>query len=217
MKKYFLILVFINLFAFNPNPINTEIIATNNKFAVIDKDIQKGKTGYVIHNNSVIAKAISLGDRKVKYLPFYALKNSALATPKIMPKKYDNIIFGLYNKRALLIAPNQNEYIKTLQKHPNIEFISSDIFANYVNTAPTIKNFQNFCNDFKIGIIDFLLDKEYIVDCQSMYVLNTYKIKPKKYKKAFFTNYDKLKNGFFDSKPNNWIKYYKSILKGDNG
>jgi len=218
MKKLLLLVVFINLFAFTPNSIDTKILVTDSKYALISsRNIEKGLTGYVIHNDKVIAIALSLGKGNIKYIPFTTLKNDAVATPIIMPKANDNIIFGLYNKRGLIIAPNQKVYIETMQKHPNIKYISSDLFATYVNTKPTIKTFQNFCKDTKIGVLDFVLDKEYIVDCQSMYILAKYNIIAHKYRNAFFSSYKKLKNGFFESNPDNWIKYYKSMLKVNNG
>jgi hypothetical protein len=196
MKKLLLLLIFINLFAFNPNYTNTEILTTTSKSATIDKNIQNGLTGYVIHNNMIIAKAVSIGDDNVKYLPFKALKNDALASPKIMPQKGDKIIFGLYNKKGLIIAPNQNSYIKTQNKYPNINWISSDLFASYFENKPTKEDFQNFCSDVKVGIIDFILDKEYIVDCESMTILETSKIKSSTYTKPFFCSYDKFHNSF---------------------
>jgi hypothetical protein len=215
MKKLLSLIFVISAFAFTPKRINTQILITDSKYALIsNQNIQKGLTGYVIHNNGIIAMAISLRKGKIKYLPFDDLKNEALATPKIMPQKNDDIIFGLYNKRSLVIAPNQEMYIETIKKHPNIKYVSSDLFATYVDTIPTKKTFQNFCKDIKVGTIDFILDKEYIVDCQSMYILAQYDIIPQKYKNAFFSSYTKLNNSFFKSTPNNWINYYKSIIKG---
>jgi hypothetical protein len=215
MKKILFLLVFINLFAFNINQINTQILTTNTKYATINKNIQNGIIGYVIHNNMIIAKALSIRNHKIKYLPFTSLKNDALATPKIMPVKGDKIIFGLYNKRGLIIAPNQNSYIQVQNNHPKIEWISSDLFASYFEDKPTKENFQNFCNDMKVGIIDFILDKEYIVDCESMAILETNKIKsPTNYKKPFFCSYNKFGSSFLSSIPDNWINYYKSLIKG---
>jgi hypothetical protein len=217
MKKLLFLIFIVNLFAFTPKSINTKILITDSKYALIsDINIQKGLTGYVIHDNKIIAMAQSLGKGKVKYIPFDSLKNNALATPIIMPKKDDKIIFGLYNKRSLVIAPNQEMYIETIKKHPNIKYVSSDLFSTYVDTTPNKKTFQNFCKDIKIGIIDFVLDKEYIVDCQSMHVLAKYTIIPKKYKRVFFSSYTKLTNSFFKSNPKNWTNYYKTLLKGIN-
>lgn len=218
MKKLLFLLLFIHLFAFNPNSTKSTILMTDSKYAIINnRNIQNGMTGYVTQNSMIIAKALSLGDGHIKYLPFTALKNEALATPKVMPKKDDNIIFGLYNKRALIISPNQDSYIQTQNRHPNINWISSDIFASYFENKPTTQDFQNFCSDVNVGVIDFVLDKEYIVDCQSMNVLEINKIKPAKYSKPFFCSYNKFGSSFFSSTPDNWIKYYKSLLKVPNG
>ena len=212
MKK--LLLLFIALYAFGMQ--TTNILSLSNNYASIDKTIKKGKTGYVIHNDMIIAKALSLGN-KAKLLPFSKLKNTALATPIIKPQVNDKIIFGLYDFRKLIIAPTQLSYIKTKQKYPNTTFISSDIFANYFTTKPTKKDFQNFCNNFNVGIIDFILDKEYIVDCQSFAILDTKPTKTAKYTKPFFANYDNFTDSLFSFTPSNWINYYKSMLKVANG
>jgi len=212
MKKLILFLATF-LFAFDSNLINTKIITTTNQHSIVDEKIPAGMTGYVIHNDMMIAKALAMGGSKVKLLPLVKLKNEALATPKIMPKSNDSIVFGLYNFRGLIIAPNQEIYRKIKQKYPNINFISSDIFANYFTTKPTIDDFHNFCRNSNIGIIDFILDKEYIVDCESFVILDTKKTKTAPYTKPFFTNYEKFTDSLFSTTPSNWINYYKSMLK----
>jgi len=218
MKKILLfIFSIIYIFAFDSNSISTTILLSTKHHAIVDKKLTPGMTGYVIHNNMMIAKAISLGKGNVKYLPLVKLKNTALATPAIMPQKGDKIIFGLYNFRGLIIAPNKSAYQKTKDKYPNMTFINSDIFATYFDTKPTHEDFQNFCKDFNVGIIDFILDKEYIVDCESFVILdekNTTKIK---YKKPFFSSYKEFTKSFFSYTPDDWIAYYKSLLKVANG
>ena len=210
MKFILIIFTTIYLFAYQ----TTTIITTNStKNAIIDKNIKKGLTGYVIHNKIMIAKVISLGNNKVKYLPLVKLKNEALATPNIIPKGGDEIIFNLYNKRGLIIAPNQNIYINIKKMNPNIKFINSDIFATYFTTKPTKEDFIKFCNEFNIGIIYFILDKKYIVDSNSFIILNEENIKTAPYKQPFFANYNKFTDSFFSSTPSNWIDYYKEMLK----
>jgi len=215
MKFLSIFIAFISLFAFNP--IKTTIITTTHTTATIDKDIKPGMTGYVIHNNMMIAKAISMGHNTIKYLPLKKLKNPALATPDVMPKTDDTVIFGLYNKRALIVAPNQNIYINTQKSYPQTTFISSDVFATYFETKPTKQDFQKFCNDFNVGLIYFILDKQYTVDCNTFVVLNEKNTTTAKYKRAMFVNYSKLENSMFSSKPKNWIEYYKSMLKKVKG
>ena len=190
MGKFLLLLVTILYsFAFDSNSINTTILTTSKHHAIVDKKIKAGMSGYVIHKNMMIAKAISLGKGNVKYLPLVKLKNRALATPAIMPKKGDKIIFGLYNFRGLIIAPNKSTYQSIQQKYPNITFLNSDIFATYFETKPTHKDFQKFCRDFNVGIVDFVLDKEYIVDCESFFILDEKNTTKTKYTKPFFSSY----------------------------
>ena len=151
MKKIIIFFAIFYLSAFDLLP--NEVIIQNN--GSINKTIPKGETGYIIQNSMIIGKVVSMGGNKVKYLPFEKLKNEALATPKVYPKKGDTIIFGLYNKRGLVIAPNQQLYIKTKKEYPNIKWINSDNFATYFETKPTIEDFRKFCNDINLTKIKF--------------------------------------------------------------
>ena len=210
MKKIIIFFTIFYLSAFDLLP-NEAIIQNNGS---INKTIPKGETGYIIQNNMIIGKVVSMGGNKVKYLPFEKLKNEALATPKLYPKKGDKIIFGLYNKRGLIIAPNQQFYIKTKKEYPNIKWINSDNFAIYFETKPTIEDFRKFCNDYNVGIIIFILDKKYIVDSQSFTILEKAELTENyKYSKPFFATYNKFADSIFSFKPTNWINYYKSLLK----
>jgi len=213
MVKLLLIFITTFLFGFNSNKIETTILNSGKSTSLINKDIKKGLTGYVIQNGMMIAKVISLGGKKVKYLPLTMLKNSALASPNLFPKKGDKIIFGLYNFRGLMIAPNQSIYQTKIKQYPNVKWINSDIFVTYFVTKPEKSDFQNFCKNFKVGFIDFVLDKEYIMDCNSFAVLEEKDSKSAPYHKPFFTTDTDLTKTLFSSVPTNWISYYKTLLK----
>ena len=217
MKKIILLLYFTTfLFSFEITPITSTIVSITKNRAKIDKEIEKGVSGYIIDKNQIIGKVISNGDKSVTFLPFTKLKNSGLATPIIIPKIGNKIIFKLYYDRALIIAPTQNLYLKTKKNYPNINFLSSDLFASYFATKPNKKEFQQFCKTFNVGIIIFNLDRQFIVDCESFQILDSKFIKSEKFSKPFFVNYDKFNTTLFRTEPNNWIKYYNSILKESN-
>jgi hypothetical protein len=218
MLKLILMLLSIHLFANELGQIDTTILKSGKLYAIIDKDVPKGLSGYVVQNKMFIAKVISLSHKRVKYLPFAKLKNEALASPDLFPKKGDKVVFGIYNNRRLLIAPNQYIYISIKNKYPTIKWLSSDLFANYFTTKPQKEDFQKFCRNFNVGLIDFILDKEYIVDCNSFVVLSTSPIhNSAKYTKPFFATYSKFTKDIFSFVPSDWIKYYKSLLKTIKG
>ena len=210
-------LLFVSLIAFNGEQEEVNIISTSNKSGIIsNKEIKKGMTGFIIQNGMMIGKAISIGDAKVIYQPLLKLRNRNLASIKVTPKSGDKIIFGLYNFRGLIIAPNQKSYLSVKRSYPSIQWIDSDIFLSTFKTKPSKDDFQNFCSEFNIGFIDFILgDKEYIVDSNSFYVLEKKETTPYPYpkEKPFFTNYSKVTKGFFESSPKNWVEYYKTMLK----
>jgi len=212
MQKIVVSLLFVYLFGFDPTPITANIISSTSHYGIIDKNISK-MGGYLIQQNKIIAKVISLGNNQIKYLPFEKLQNRALATIKVKPQKGDKVIFGLYNFRALIIAPDQKSYLNIKNSYPNITFVDSDIFATYINTAPKKEDFIQFCRDYNVGIIDFILDKEYIVDCETFYTLEEKNTTIKPYSKPFFITYSKIKDAIFSSPPKSWIKYYKNMIK----
>jgi hypothetical protein len=207
--RIFLIAVFF-IFAFG---FDVKIVEVQKDYAKIDNYVKKGISGYVICNYQdtpiICARAITYGNI-VKFYPYENLKNDAFALPLVMPKVGDKIILGKDYDRILIIAPNQETYIKVKNMYKRFDVISSDVFAPFINDLPTKEDFRKFCDDFNIGRIIFVLDKIYEVDSFSFYKIYEKDFKTNaKYKKAFFTSYPS-----FDVTGENIEKYYKSLIKG---
>jgi len=196
------------LFAFD-----VSILKVDKNYAKIDSYIKKGISGYVIckyENEPIIcARAVAYGNI-VKFYDYDELKNPAFAVPKVYPQKGDKIILGKNYDRILIIAPNQEAYIKTAQMYKNFTIISPDVFAPFIDDMPEVEDFKKFAQDFNIGRIIFVLDKIYEVDSFSFYAIKTKKIDfASNFKKAFFASYPK-----FDITDKNILSYYKSLIKG---
>ncbi len=196
------------LFAFD-----VKILKVDKNYAKIDSYIKKGISGYVICNYEnepiICARAVAYGNI-VKFYNYEELKNPAFALPKVYPTPGDKIILGKNYDRILIIAPNQEAYIKTAQMYKNFTIISPDVFAPFIDDMPERSDFRKFARDFNIGRIIFVLDKIYEVDSFSFYAVKTKKIDfHAKYKKAFFASYPK-----FDITDKNIEEYYKSLIKG---
>jgi hypothetical protein len=217
MKKItlFMFVLIISLYGFDFAPQYTKIVSITNKNITIDKNITKGMSGFVLQNNMIIARAVCIGKKEAMLLPFKKLQNKALATPKIFPKVGDKVVFGLYNFVGLIIAPNVDAYNKIKAKYPYVTWVNSDIFASMFLGKPTYSTFKNFCQTYNVGVLDFVLDKEYLVDCNSFVVLNSSKLNfktPKKWTHPLFASYTDWSEPIIGSKVKDWIEYYKKML-----
>ncbi|WP_456480238.1 plasminogen-binding N-terminal domain-containing protein [Nautilia sp.] len=177
----------------------------------LDGYVKKGVSGVVMcpyeGKEIICARAVSLGNSAKLYV-YDDLKNNAFALPLVHVKKGDRIIFEKDYDRVLIIAPNQETYLKTREKYKNFTVVNPDVFAVFLKEVPTKKDFVNFAKKLNIGRIVFVLDKIYETDAFSFYAVKKYGRNGVKYKGVFFTTYPKLGiNG------KNMIKYYKSLIK----
>lgn len=192
------------------NAYEVNIINVNNDTAVIDKYVKKGVSGVVLcpydGKKIICARAVCYG-KKAKLNVYDDLKNDAFALPLVTPKKGDKILLAKDYDRILIIAPNQLEYLKIKQNYKNATIISPDIFATFIEEAPSKEDFINFAKKMNIGRIVFVLDKVYEVDAYSFYAVKSYGKNSVKYTNAFFTTFpNNIKNENFE-------KLYKSYIK----
>jgi len=210
MKKLFILFIAIFLNAAYISTI-TNVKGLNVK---LDRHIREGISGVVLcpyENEKIIcAKAISLGNYARLYT-YENLKNDAFALPLVYPKKGNKIIFGKNYHRMMIIAPNQNIYLSLKNRFKHLSIIPIDVFAAFLDDeVPTKEDFVEFANKMDIGLYIFVLDKIYLVDANTLYVLNEEDspFNIKRFKKPFYSSYR------FDIKKENMLNYYKNILKG---
>jgi hypothetical protein len=193
----------------------------NNKIK-IDKQIKNGMSGIVLcpyENKKIICARAILFGTKGRLEVYDDLENPAFALPIVMPKAGDKIIVGKNYNRVMIIAPNQDAYLKVKTILKNKTFISSDIFATFLDDIPTKKDFINFAKKLDIGLYAFVLDKLYLVDAYSFYVVKEINFNNNyKYNKPFFTTYKKFEKGslfsrIFSKNVIDYKKYYKNMIK----
>ena len=207
-----------------------EIKSINANSAVIEcDDLKIGQSGVVVRNlgdfNSIITNAtltkIEDSECVVNFSEFNGLVQNALPSLKENPKVGDKIIFNSFYNKGLVIAPNAKTYSKVIKQYSNKSWIHPDIFATYLNSernpSPTKENFTKFCNAYSIGLVYFILDEEYIVDCNSFKVIDTkaIELEDKNEIKPFYSRLGELKANFFSFKDEvkNYKEYYKDLLK----
>jgi hypothetical protein len=194
---------------------------------VVDKYVKKGVSGIVLcpyENKEIIcARAVMFGT-KGKLSVYDNLENDSFALPIVTPKIGNKIILAKDYNRVMIIAPNQDSYIKTKNLFKNKIFISPDIFATFLDEIPTKEDFVNFAKKLDIGLYIFVLDKIYLVDAYSFYAVKEYPLKENynKYNKPFFVTYNRFKvnssvfskvKNLFKSGVNSFNEYYKSMIK----
>jgi len=210
MKKILIFSLFvISIFAF-PIEKTYKIINSSDRFGQINAHLIIGSSGIVIQNGVIVASAEAISKDKIKYLPFNILKNKALASPKLFPKKGDYVkMYHNYDK-ILIVAPSQNNYLTIKSKLKDEDVINSDLLvtiADDVNEL-TKEDFQNFCHEYSVGLVYFNLDKNYVVDCNTFKVIKTFPNDLKtNYTKPLFSSYQLNKND------TNYIEYYKNLIK----
>jgi hypothetical protein len=204
----FLVVLLCVIYAFG---MEANIENVNKNIVTLNKPVTKGVSGVVLcpyeGKEIICARAVSLG-KKAELKIYDNLKNDAFALPVVSPKKGDKIIFGKNYDRILIIAPNQEEYLKVKNRYKNATVISSDNFAAVIDDIPTKKDFVNFAKKLDIGRIVFVLDKIYEVDAYSFYAVKKYGNVSAKYNKIFFTTYPD-----FDLQQKKIISYYKKLIK----
>jgi len=203
--KWLLLFIGMILSAYEVN-----IVKVNGDTVYFDKYVKRGVSGLVLcpYENQNIICACVISDGKKGYLRVYdSLKNNAFVLPYVLPKKNDKVLLAKDYNRILIIAPNQTEYIKVLQKYQNQTVIHPDNFAVFLDEYPTRSDFVNFAKKMNIGRYIFVLDKIYEVDAKSLYVLKSYGKNEYKYNAPFFTTYN-LSNTL-----QNPIAYYKNLIR----
>jgi len=206
MRWLFLVLTAVLL-----NGYEVTITNRNGDVVTVDQYVKKGVSGVVVcpyeGKNIICARAVMNG-KKGKLEVYDNLANKAFALPLVLPKKGDKILLAKNYHRIMIIAPNQDIYLKVKENYKNDSVISPDVLAAFLEELPSKKEFVKFAKKMNIGRYVFVLDKIYEVDAESFYVINKYGKNSQNYKNIFFTSYPKL-----DIKENNLIAYYKSLIK----
>jgi hypothetical protein len=193
----------------------------NDKITV-DKYVKKGVSGIILchyENREIICARVVMVGSKGKLKIYDDLKNDSFALPLVTPKARDKVILGKNYNRIMIIAPNQDAYLKAKTLLKKKTFISPDVFATFLDEIPTKENFVNFAKKLDIGLYAFVLDKIYLVDAYSFYVIKEINFNNNyKYNKPFFMTYKKFEKGslfsrIFSKNVIDYKKYYKNMIK----
>ncbi|MCV6607154.1 MAG: plasminogen-binding N-terminal domain-containing protein [Campylobacterales bacterium] len=235
--------VFLLAITFSFGGINTtvtKVVTQEDEKTVIEIDEEEAIVGM----SAIVIRVLESDDEIVGYRCDVVGKKEDIATlncikhngffqeamPKIQfeIKEEDKVILSPLGKRAILLAPTHNIYLKTrkiLQQEKGFEFVSSDLLAaplfSSSNPFPNKEEFTMMCDRYLLGSIVFgFKSKTSIVDCQTFKVVeeieNNYEIKEKDIIKPFFHRLDKIEKGVFDwftpEEIEDFDSYYKGIL-----
>lgn len=236
MFKFVFILpfLFLSIYAddFNLKPFKTELVKVEDIYGyVLDSPkIKLYSSGVVVHNfgtsQSILAKVSVIakenGLAKLQFGVFDMLEQSALPLPNAVPQPKDEVILNFLYDRALIIAPNEEDYRLIENQFPNIYFTHIDVFgAQLIRTskaAPTRSDFKTFCANNASGVLVFALkDKAVFVDCQDFKILYSSPLKTSNTQTElpFYSRIKGYRNEFFDfnsPKVKDYYQYYNSLL-----
>ncbi len=209
MRIFFVLLLAVGLYA---QGLSTKITSVNGNIISTQANLKKGISGIVLcpyeKENIICARCISAGGDKAVLYSYKKLHNDAFALPLVLPKKGDKVVFGKNYKRIMIIAPNQETYLKLKKRFSSFTIIPADVFAVFLEDMPTKADFIDFAKKMDIGMYVFALDKLYEVDALSLYAINQEDFDVEgKFKLPFYTSYP------FDLDIKNPVNYYKSLIK----
>lgn len=209
MRIFFILLAALSLYAGN---FVTTITGVEGNVITTEANVKRGISGIVLcpyeKEKIICARCVSAGGNKAVLYTYAELKNEAFALPLVLPKKGDEVIYGKNYKRIMIIAPNQNTYLKLKKRFSSFTVIPIDVFGAFLEDKPTRENFVNFAKKMDIGLYVFALDKLYLVDALSFYAIDEEDFSFKgKFKLPFYTSYP------FDFDIKNPINYYKSMIR----
>jgi len=193
--------------------------------------VEVGQSGVVLEwlnsdRRAVVAKAVVVGvsgtQVAIKFEVFSDVAQDSLPKYIALPKVGDDVVFGLFDSRALVVAKNQSDYLKAITL-VNKQLIHPDLFAFrlYKNRkgVPTKEYFTSFCSDYSVADVYFAVeDKLYKVDCGSMNVISSEPFTPsgdKSYESPFFHRLGTIETGylgFYKESVPNYEDYYKKLL-----
>ncbi len=217
-------------------PLKTTVIDVDKKFIYIDDsaDLLVGSSGIVLHafddTHKTIVSMVTVIKKEgeqayLKYESFKGLKQNALPTYNITPKKGDTVILNYLYERALAITPNlqTQNYINTTFN--TIGWIHPDIFASKLaidfTPNPKKSNFRQECSEDSFSLLFFAIeDKGYFVDCNSFKTLHTIELpkdlKLEKGQKPFYSRLGEIKGRMFGlmggDGMHSYTRYYKQLL-----
>ncbi len=232
MKKLILALIISCAALFAESALKIEKIIDNGYGAIASGGgVVVGQSGvattWINGSRKVItAKAVVVGLEgsmaKIKFEVITDIAQESLPVYITLPKVGDEIVFGLFENRAAVVAKNQGDYLKILARldkqtvHPDL--IALKLMVNRKG-EPTAEYFTKFCVDYSVANIYFAIgDTVYKTDCGSMKVINSEPFDPsndKSFESPFFHRLGKIDTGylgFATESVKNYEEYYKRLL-----
>lgn len=227
MLKQLFLLISINIFAFASINLAEQKITIseikNDEIKINLGALTIGQTGVIVRNLSnghsiILAQAEvkeSLKDTSTLTIQkFLGLEQDALPTFKSKVEKGDKFVLNYLYSSALLIAPNQESFIKARRLFNSFKFLHSDVFASYMKIDseeyPSLEEFQEFALKQNIGTLFFVVDEFiYVYDAKSLKVLLKKELKynDKKTAMPFYTRVEEI-----DTYEEDYTQYYKEFL-----
>lgn len=170
------------------SPISSPLLEVQEQGGTIDApQAKEGMSGFVVRHfdtthSSIIANARvehvnpSTHRATLSFGNYDGLKQNTLPSGKWDPKISDEVVIAYDYNRGLLIAPNDDTYVKVTKTLPNVEWVHPDLYATYLSyeghPTPLVKDFHNFCTANSIGLLTIQSsDTLFTLDCKNFALL----------------------------------------------
>lgn len=177
--------------------------------------VNVGMSGFIIHklsedHGSILKEVVvSAYDDKTKIATlkmsdFDLLKQNSLPKGNWHVEVGDTAVLAFGYTRSLLIAPNEDIYLRVVKASENIHWVHPDIFATLLsfNThpSPQKEDFNEMADSASVGLLFiFINQKLFTVDAKSFKVLNISDapLKQESTQVPFFTRVEEIDDGWF--------------------
>lgn len=189
------------------------------------------KEGYNVIIANVLIAQIQDNIAYAKYTPFTSIEQKYLPTPMATPKEGDEVLFGGFYNKAIVIAPDQMSYNQilayneSLPPHNQTHFLHIDMFAAFLAkdgiNDPKPKHLSAFCSIYSVGLVYiFASNGVNVLDCQSFSILEVLPFEKPQLESTqapFFSRIPNIDTGSLASKlrskqSRQYFSYYDNLL-----
>ena len=231
--KFLFIAIFIFSFVWCDIFSKKEIILQEGNYTIKDDNISIGQTGFVIRDGKyIIDYAFVIANnskyKKLEFKEYDIFDKDFFEAVDKKPKVGDKIIFGLLNKRAMIICNSRKDFNQIKKDYDNIYFIHPDMLASHLaienDPSPGFDDFFQVADDYYIGLYFVCLPEKHkiaIVDARTFTTLKSKDYTPldKKSELPFYTRVKEIDTSIFnfdDERVIDYSKYYTKLLNKED-
>jgi hypothetical protein len=206
---FFLIAVFV---ANAKEPIISQVTSIQPQIKMVPNPKAKpGMEAFVIHDfddshSSIVGQCtVAKSPDTLECKPFERLEQDSLSQMDRVISFGDKVVIGLLLDEGMVIAPNQESFMRAQKLLQDYHLLHIDMFANLLyakdEPMPTREGFSTFCEQNFVGSLFFVFaDKIQHVDCLTFTPLGHYPFErnTKEFTSPFFHRISTIERSWYD-------------------